>query len=745
MGLFSSKSVTTVGTQVQRVLEDTSIPNSVATGVVKNLYNDDDQMVEYVMEELAQSIGIRAERLRQFGLHNYLYGVPNSSLRTSAAGKEATIAAIQAAVGGPVSLLYYHFGAYNNLHFGWKTLVDAYGYDSRTNTLIVNGKTVYLKDMQVVVTNATLDELANGSMDQWGTPANAGAVPQSTVVGLPSAATPFAVDANAAGDYVRVDYCWEDTMNMVVEGVNVSKKVVNTASFTIPVTGLDVGADYHQAKYSMGGREYYWTYCHGQGTVPAVDAIFNTVYATGGSFFPFTYFRYNKTSPLADKTSQWYTDSQKMCKYIGMDFDSLADAINKNPDVADVEQAIMMMAVPANTTNKLEQRYLFDFFSGIYDEIVPVQGTTHGDIEFMHMALKMGDTVQETSIVIQDARFKMALSYKTIIKKLVAGNIGTIGSYASGDNSSTDNISVPVIGGGTVQWTTPQEMHWYRRQLTEDVYEEIQVHGLKMTYWIFEQYTTTGDGTSKILLIPIDQAITQHYTLLEREQLYARSLQYVFNSRVVTKLKWYQTGVFRALMVVVAIVITILTYGASWQSIVAAIGSATASQALAWIATKVIEYILTKYAIKAFVKEVGTKFAFLVAVIAAVAAAYQIYTNGALTWLPTGQQMLSAASSISSGIQQQLKTDFNSLVNERNDWQKEVDAKEKLLDDANSLLDTGLRVDPLVIFGEMPVQFYQRTVHSGNIGVVGMDAVSSYVDLALQLPKLSDTLGDLHA
>lgn len=730
MGLFSSKSVTTVGTQVQRVMEDTNLPDSVATGVMKNLYNEEDQMVEYVLEELVKSVAVRAPRYFNYGRDHYTFGLPKSSLKTSAAGKDATLAAIQKAVGGAINLQYYHFGAYNNLHFGWKTLVDQYGYNSSTNMLMVDGKPVYLKDMQVVVTNATLDELANGSMDQWGLAANARYVPQDLTSGLLTvvkSATPFAVDAAAASDYILVTYCWVDSAGKL-----------QTSAFQFPVTGLDPVADYHQAMYTVNGREYYWTYHHGDGTQPAVDAVFDTVYATGGSFFPFMYFRFNKTGANEDKTSTWYKDSVKMGQMFGMDFDTIAETMNQNPDIKDVEQAMMVMAVPANTTNQLEQRYLFDFFSGVYSELQPVKGATSTSLDFMNIHLNLGDTMQETSIIIQDARFKMALAYKTIVKKLVPGNIGKVGSYTSGDNATTQNISVPMVGGGTIDWSTPQELHWYRHQLTDNVYEEIQVHGLKMTYWIFEGYTTTGDGDSNILLIPIDQEITKHYSLPDREQLYARSMQYVFNSRVITKLKWYQTGIFKALMVIIAVVITIYSYGMSWQALVAAIGSATAAQIISYILIKVIEYYVMKYAVQWFVKEVGAKFAFLAAIVIAVAACYQIYTNGALTWLPSGTQLLQASTSISSGVSNQFKNDLNDLLNEKTDFQKEVDAKEKLIDEADKLLDTGLRVDPLVIFGETPHEFYQRTVHSGNIGVVGIDVVTNYVDIALQLPKITD-------
>jgi hypothetical protein len=73
-------------------------------------------------------------------------------------------------------------------------------------------------------------------------------------------------------------------------------------------------------------------------------------------------------------------------------------------------------------------------------------------------------------------------------------------------------------------------------------------------------------------------------------------------------------------------------------------------------------------------------------------------------------------------------------------FQSDAETKMKLLEDAQSLLDSNLRLNPLVIFGETPDDYYRRTVHSGNIGIIGYAAVHDYVEVALRLPTLSDTV-----
>ena len=48
---------------------------------------------------------------------------------------------------------------------------------------------------------------------------------------------------------------------------------------------------------------------------------------------------------------------------------------------------------------------------------------------------------------------------------------------------------------------------------------------------------------------------------------------------------------------------------------------------------------------------------------------------------------------------------------------------------------------PLIIWGEKPDDFYNRTVHSGNVGVLGLDAIESFCDIRLKLPEIQDTIG----
>ncbi len=751
MGLFGSSTKTTVGTSVSRVIPDDQLPDAVLEGMTHYLVGDSGQMVEEVMDSLVSSIGTRANRMYNYGRDQYLYGLPSGSVHSSFAGKEACQAVLASQTGGQVSISYYHFGPLNNLHVGWKVLTEQYGYDYVTNkidSLSTPTVPVFLRDMQVIVTNATLEEAANGSLDQWGVPASSGPTPEKAfqIVAAASSAgtTPFAVDPAAAGDYILVKTCWE-VLEPVAPGSTITSKVIKFGQFTIPLVGYDFTADWHMAKYvDHNNHTGYFVYQNGVGDHPELDAIFDAAYEDTGHFFPWVYFRYNKTSMAMDKQSPGYITSNQLVKTLNMNYEDLIDNIHQNPDIADVEQAMMVMAVPADTNKPIELRYLYDFFSGLYEQVEdhPNASAIQEDYAIMGGLTKQTTGMNRSSIIIQDKRFKMSLNWQNIVKRRVAGSIGSVGTYKGGANSIPSNVDVPSIGGGEVTWDTTSKRHWYQYQVTDGVYDEIQIFELKLTYFIFEQYTTTGDEDDEILLIPVDISIAKSYTIPERELLYSRALHYVFNSRIVTKLKWYQTGVFRTLLIVVAIVITVMSYGSSWQTIGAALAAGTISISVVLLAMiqQLIKYLLVQLVLKLFVKALGIKFAFIIAIVAAVTGSYQAIEAGSIQGAPWAKELLSISTGLTKAIGNDLQEDYQNLLGQQSDFQKYIKEQTKLLDSTKELLDHHEWLAPLVIFGEKPDDFYQRTVHSGNIGVIGLDAVSSFVDVALTLPTLSDTL-----
>jgi hypothetical protein len=737
---------TTVGTTVMRVIEDKDLPGSIQTGVTKALLKQG-EMVDYVLEELVTGIGIKAQRMYEYAKGGaYVHGLPSGQYTTGVAALEQVTAALQTIEGGAlVDIGYSRYGPPNNLHIGWFKLMADHGYNPSTNQLSVltaaKGTPVYLDDMVVVVPQAIIDNIEPTTLSQWGIAPRAGYTPKRT---NGTAATRkliqpslVEVEAGAASEYLRVTYGWE------VAGV------YTLDSFTIPVLDADYPGNYFHARYTVGGVVKYWLYRDGEGTFPALDAVYDRAPVSNGSYFPFAYFRHDKRSEISDKTTDAYKTSKKLVSYLGMDYDQVATAVDTNPGIADVQQAILMMAVPANTANQIERKYLWRFFNNMF--LAGNPGTTFSSPSQAEISpdnsidgFKWELFTPSPEVVIQDTRFRMVIENGGIYKRRMVGNIGAVGSYHSGHSIVSRMVDtwVDSESGQVVPVDFPVKYHYYRRQVTSTLYDEILVAGMRTVFRVIGAYSTIGDEEDDILLIPLDYSITKTFSVPDREILYARSLHYVFNSVVYTKVKWYQTGIFRAILVIVAVAIAWKTMGASLKAVAVLLAAGSYAAAAIIILGIVIEYIVVQIAFKLFVKVVGVDIAILVAVIAAVTGVVQSIDAGSVAGAPWAETILQVSSGISKAVAGQVQADMQDLVGEFQAFSLFKETEIKLLEDAKALLNGSNRLDPFVIFGESPGDFYNRTVHSGNIGVVGISAISNYVDIALQLPKLRDTLGE---
>ena len=140
---------------------------------------------------------------------------------------------------------------------------------------------------------------------------------------------------------------------------------------------------------------------------------------------------------------------------------------------------------------------------------------------------------------------------------------------------------------------------------------------------------------------------------------------------------------------------------------------------------------------KLIVKLVGADVATLLAIALVVYAAYHFSTSPGMAGVPTANQLVSFATGLNGAVIQDM---FSDLLLEQQGFFQFMEEQTKTLDEANKLLESTSFLSPFIIFGESPQDFYNRTVHSGNVGVLSISAISSYVDIALTLPKLDESI-----
>ena len=769
-GLFESETVVSVSTSVSRVIEDRLLPNSVKTGTIKGLLsNEGNQLVENIMEDMVSSMGVKAEKMYRYGKNGYIYGRPTSKIHKSGSILTIAGAVIQDIVGHPTEFAYVQYAPLNRLHYGWQRIYDTYGYDPQSNELTVlsaaKGSPVYLEDMQVMFPQVMMPSLSSTAFEQWGISPKAGYTPiRPYSLGASVGHSPIGVDAAATESYVHVTYVW------------MAGGVLQRESLNIPMLVGKEQSAFVQARYTYKVESHrtiepdprgimfpsievihynyftqFFTYEVGSGTHPDLDVVFTTEFNDLGSFFPFGYFRFNKTTSSTDPNTAEFKSLNKLLKCLNLDYTQINEAVNANPQIEHVESALLMMIVPAQSSNAMENRYLFDFFKRLYlqTELVEDPSATENPTSSLvsQILSEITNTVpSKINLTIRDARFGTSLGMTGIYRKIIPGSIGKVGTYTSATamgtrkHKTTLHLIDPDTGQpitNDVSWTTTEPSHYYRKQITSTLYEEIQVTSLRMTYEVSGSHVTTNQ------MVPLDHSITQDYSLPDREELYARSLHYVINSKQETELEWYQQEWFSTVIIIVAVVWTAVSMGSDGGSgLGAAMAAGTATLADIAVAVLIAAawYVGIKVVTKLFVKMFGAEFALLFAVVVAAYGMYTQFRPGGLKGAPWAEQLLPLSNSLMTEASGSYAKDLQLLGEEADAFGLMAKAKTDELKKIQEELEGSRLLSPFVLFGEKPEEYFNRTVHSGNIGINSIDAISNYCDISLKLPTLEQTL-----
>jgi small-conductance mechanosensitive channel len=520
---------------------------------------------------------------------------------------------------------------------------------------------------------------------------------------------------------------------------------------TVDLSAYDGDQEFYQAKYhyTSNGQvtEGYWLYDPETGAHTELNNVFTLEYTNPGTYFPVALFRSDDSEMTADSQmgTEAFKTTEKMLKYLNMDYKDIGDSLHENDDIKDIDQAVLMLGVPITGTNELEMEYLFEFFDNHLAKMPA------GSAPAYSTGVSRLNTTPDTSyaIDISDADFRITLSFDSITKKLGLGE-GKIGDHGN----VVEEVANDIVGVD-MSFVAPTNARLIRRWVTETMYEEIRVVNPKLRYHIYKSKGAESSLDDERLLIPLDYEVVRKINLLHREELYFRSMHFVFNSHVVQKTKWYQSGIFQAVMIVVAVVITVMTYGQGWQSLAAALAAGgAAAAAAAWtilqgILWYVFKAMVFQFVLQELVEIIGIEVAFYLAIAAAMYGGLKLYQND-MVLNATAQNLLGGAMGLTSAAQTELKSMFEDYQSDVEEFNLMQEGKFEELEEVNRELDSGIDLnpftfigkEPMLLFGEDPDEYYARTIHSGNVGLESMNIVQNFVGISLRLPTMQETTGD---
>lgn len=503
---------------------------------------------------------------------------------------------------------------------------------------------------------------------------------------------------------------------------------------------------YYLAAYLVGGVVTFFTYIHGGG-ITSLDNYLNTSYSLPGSYMPRLYFRWEAQAGDVNPASIEYLHSKRMAKKLGVNYKDVVTGVHSleggrtQADLDQVKSVFLTWAIEADATTQSELKYLYKHFENWFGVVGGV--TTTIPLITFNSTLASTDTFEHV-LVIEDTRFKVSVGMQGIWKRTVTGSIGNVGTYGTDKGTLTFSF-VEVNVDGELTSTLNHPWHVYRYQDTATTYIEYEVVGLETKYYVNNDHASASGYTENvldpkdILYVPINYTIVETLKVFEQEELMYRAMKIVANSLVVQKVKWYQTEFWGFIFQAAALVA--MFYGFSTGSNFLATLTTAASVSAVWameLVFNALTKLLLKYvAVQLFVNALGENLAFLVAIAAAV---YGYANQGFNIGLPYAQDLLAFSNDALKAISTSVGKKMKGLQQDMQSFAKEMEEKFDELEKIQEELDNPLNPLANILIGETPDDFYNRTVHSGNIGTRVFEMQENFVDMALELPRNNFTI-----
>ena len=322
------------------------------------------------------------------------------------------------------------------------------------------------------------------------------------------------------------------------QGTIVLNEVITKAAYT-PVDSLIVT---YSDDSEPAGQFHYWHYDHADLTY---DLKPTTQTLSGLEMLPMAILRKNKTNIDVSPglTSETYLTTRQLMLRVGFNITDFLDNFVENPDIDQVDDAYLNYSVSPTSVHPVVSKILWLQWY----QIVVTSGLSSNIGEYTATILE-GD--------INNAIVWTGHSYT----QSIAGVVTTTGEY----------IHSAVGTTLTMQY-----------QRTDSVYDEIVVSNVNGMYAI--NYQTYHEVALSVLTdeeftIPLSWDIFQQLTPREQMEVYQYIARVDFNAISITHLEWYETSAFLDLfsfaLTVVAIVLTVISFGAdggSWLAGAAAI------------------------------------------------------------------------------------------------------------------------------------------------------------------------------
>lgn len=693
MGLFSSKTVVTVASSTFKLIANP--PETVKQSVIYATLNNQ-SLPDTILDDAISGYASKAKQAFDYAYEEYTLGLPQGKMYGLTQVSDSAIRAIiEDELNEPVYIVFSFIDDMTPEIMVLEYLRHTRGYKITTNEITIHN--FNLKDNKQPLSVHSVTYL-------YGT-----------------------LTINYR-QYYSV-YGYKDNYNSFSESITYTGDLLLNRPYCI------VAYQTYQQSGNLDPIEKYWFYATESNVYPDLSAE-SVEDSTKTIFFPIVPLRRNNSDVMNNTESDLYKTAKVLLDKLNLDITTLTDLINENPSINQIDHAYVMFGVNINTTVEASKYYLYKFFEyiadiSIYNMDTYVQSTNNIIANRNNFSTSILNKFAPADVSLLEYGLNIEISYDYVKSTIVNGVVGDIGDI---------DIYIQKTGNTFIR---------FRTQISDTTYKELIVYNLVQKNIIQGHAVVASLSTNRAeLIIPISYDIASSLPLLLRNALYYDSLRMVINSYDEQKVKWYQTGFFKLLLVVVGIAISIYTGGMG--SFLAGLSTAAAGGVIA-----VISYLLPgvliglaiNYGMKFVAKITGAEIAMILGAIVSIIGISNIY-KGSFNFfgnsLPTSQLLLQSGSSILNSANALIITEIDEVMKDMETFESEAKKKWTLLEEAEKLLDTDLNINPIRlltqiqpvnIVSESPDAFYTRTVHTPNIGILTLDVIENYVNVMLKLPE----------
>ena len=345
-----------------------------------------------------------------------------------------------------------------------------------------------------------------------------------------------------------------------------------------------------------------------------------------------------------------------MLNKLGMATDDFETSLGNNK----IKNAAIMFLLDLRDSSAVGTKVVYETLVNMVRTTIPASGKTAAS-EFYQLNLGFSDVNMKSSI-----KFDL---------RTVSGVIGSVGSYVR--YSRTVKYTENVDSGGT-QYTQTRTgtVYGIRKQVSESYYEEMEF-GNCSTAWKVGGYELNGklsmDSEGEVY-IPITDIGLEGLRYEELHYAVARSISMMALSIVKVKTKWYQSGFFKFVMIVVLVAVTIATAGASigaTASGIAALTGASVATATAIATTALV--VTTTIAVASMIGiDVGVLGSVATVLGIAQMGAGMLSQTGSMS---TGQTVLTSAKALTSAANMAIEINTKGSIKAMQDRLEAINSK----------------------------------------------------------------------